>query len=48
MTLATLYPILNTLAVSFNDGLDTLRGGIHLVPREFTLEITEQYYKRIT
>lgn len=27
-TLATLYPILNTLAVAFNDGLDALRGGI--------------------
>lgn len=38
MTIATLYPIINTLAVSFNDGLDTLRGGIHLLPREFTLE----------
>ncbi|MGX7199641.1 carbohydrate ABC transporter permease [Enterococcus nangangensis] len=36
--LATLYPILNTLAVSFNDGLDALRGGIHLFPRKFTLE----------
>jgi ABC-type sugar transport system, permease component len=34
---ATLYPILNTLAVSFNDGLDSIKGGIHLWPREFTL-----------
>ena len=34
----TLYPILNTLAVSFNDGLDALRGGIYLWPRKFTLE----------
>ena len=33
----TLYPILNTLAVSFNDGTDTLRGGIYLWPRVFTL-----------
>jgi putative aldouronate transport system permease protein len=32
----TLYPILNTLAISFNDGTDALRGGIHIVPRVFT------------
>lgn len=35
---ATVYPILNTLAVSFNDGLDSLKGGIHLIPRKFTLD----------
>ncbi len=35
---ATLYPVLNTLAVSLNEGLDTLKGGIYLLPREFTLE----------
>lgn len=34
----TLYPILNTLAVSVNDGLDALRGGIYLWPRKFTWE----------
>ena len=34
----TLYPVLNTLAVSFNDGIDTVRGGIHLIPRKFTLQ----------
>lgn len=32
-----LYPMLNTLAISFNDGLDTVRGGIYLWPRIFTL-----------
>ncbi len=32
----TLYPILNTLAISFNDGTDALRGGIYLWPRVFT------------
>jgi len=36
--IATLYPILNTLAVSFNDGLDSIKGGIHLWPRQFTLK----------
>ena len=33
----TLYPILNTLAISFNDGIDAVRGGIHLIPRKFSL-----------
>jgi len=32
------YPMLNTLAISFNDGLDTVRGGIYLWPRIFTLK----------
>ena len=36
--LATIYPILNTLAVSFNEGLDAIRGGIYILPREFTLD----------
>ncbi len=35
--IVTLYPILNTLAVSFNDGLDAVKGGIHLIPRKFSL-----------
>lgn len=34
----TLYPVLNTLAISFNDGIDAVRGGIYLIPRKFTLE----------
>lgn len=34
----TMYPILNTIAVSFNDGMDSVRGGIHLWPRVFTLK----------
>ena len=34
----TLYPVLNTLAMSFNDGIVTVRGGIHLIPRKFTLQ----------
>ena len=32
----TLYPVLNTLAVAFNDGTDALRGGIHIWPRLWT------------
>ncbi|MVX63940.1 carbohydrate ABC transporter permease [Clostridium chromiireducens] len=36
--IVTLYPILNTLAVSFNDGIDTVRGGIYLWPRVFSMK----------
>lgn len=32
----TLYPVLNTLAISLNDGTDALKGGIYLIPRKFT------------
>ncbi len=34
----TLYPVLNTVAISLNDGVDAVRGGIHLIPRVFTLK----------
>lgn len=34
----TLYPVWNTVAISFNDGVDAVRGGIHLWPRKFTLK----------
>lgn len=34
----TLYPVLNTLAISLNDGTDALRGGVYLLPRKFTLK----------
>ncbi|MEF2964863.1 carbohydrate ABC transporter permease [Paenibacillus sp. M1] len=36
--IVTLYPFLNVLAISFNDSTDTVRGGIYIWPREFTLE----------
>ncbi len=36
--IVTLYPVLNTLAISLNDGTDALRGGIHLIPRVFTFK----------
>lgn len=32
----TLYPVINTVAISFNDGLDALKGGIYIWPRIFT------------
>ncbi|MBN1776203.1 MAG: carbohydrate ABC transporter permease [Clostridiales bacterium] len=40
----TLYPILNTLAVSFNDGLDALRGGIYLLPRKLSFKNYETVF----
>ncbi|OKP94983.1 sugar ABC transporter permease [Paenibacillus sp. P46E] len=43
LVLVTLYPFLNTIAVSFNAGNDTIRGGIYLWPRMWTT----QNYKAI-
>jgi putative aldouronate transport system permease protein len=34
----TLYPFINTLAVSFNNGQDSLKGGITIFPRIFTIQ----------
>ncbi|MDO4620543.1 MAG: carbohydrate ABC transporter permease [Lachnospiraceae bacterium] len=34
--IVTLYPVWNTVALSFNEGIDAVRGGIHLWPRAFT------------
>ena len=34
----TLYPVINTVAISFNDGIDAIRGGIYLWPRKVTLK----------
>lgn len=34
----TLYPIWNTLVLSFNDAMDAMRGGIYLWPRKWSLE----------
>jgi len=33
----TLYPFWNTIAISFNDAMDSLRGGVTFFPRVFTL-----------
>src|SRR6188508_1545983 len=32
------YPLLNTLAISLNDGMDAVRGGIGIWPRVFSLK----------
>ncbi|MBQ7866912.1 MAG: carbohydrate ABC transporter permease [Clostridia bacterium] len=34
----TLFPVINTVAISFNDGIDAVRGGIGLWPRVFSTE----------
>ena len=34
----TLYPVLNTVAYSFNEGTDALRGGIGIVPRVWSVK----------
>lgn len=39
-----LYPYVNTIAVSLNEGYDTLRGGIYLVPRIFTWQNYEAVF----
>ncbi|MBQ5329707.1 MAG: carbohydrate ABC transporter permease [Oscillospiraceae bacterium] len=37
-TVIMLYPLINTVAMSFNDGIDALRGGITFFPRVFTMK----------
>ena len=34
----TLYPVLNTVVLSFNDGIDAVRGRIYLWPRKFSMK----------
>ena len=36
--IVTLYPVINTVALSFNDGIDAVRGGIYLWPRKFSMK----------
>lgn len=36
--IAVIYPFINVLAISLNDGYDAVRGGIYLWPRVFSLE----------
>ncbi len=42
--IVSVYPYLNQLALSFNDGMDAIRGGITIFPREFTLENYKQVF----
>lgn len=36
--IVTLYPFLHVLALSLNDATDAVRGGIHIIPRQFTFD----------
>ena len=36
LVVVTVYPFWNTIAISLNDGLDSIKGGIKLFPRKFT------------
>ncbi len=38
LSIVMVYPMLNTLAISFNEGMDAVRGGIYLWPRIFSLQ----------
>lgn len=38
LVVVTLYPFINTLAVSLNDANDAVRGGIYLFPRIWTMD----------
>ncbi|MDR2570806.1 MAG: carbohydrate ABC transporter permease [Oscillospiraceae bacterium] len=40
-----LYPMLNTLAISFNEPLDSVRGGIYLLPRYFSVTAYESVFE---
>lgn len=45
LSVITLYPFLNVLAISFNNSVDTVKGGITIYPREFTLNNYIQIFK---
>ena len=36
LVVVTVYPFWNTIAISFNEGLDSVKGGVKLWPRKFT------------
>ena len=44
VTMVTLYPFLNVLAISLNQPNDTVKGGIYLFPRLFSLESYKQIF----
>ena len=45
ITIITIYPFLNVLAVSLNDATDTVKGGIHIWPREFTFKNYKEIFE---
>ncbi|MBD7911759.1 MULTISPECIES: carbohydrate ABC transporter permease [Clostridium] len=45
IAIITIYPFLNVLAISLNDASDTVKGGIHVLPRALTLENYKEIFK---
>lgn len=43
--IVTLYPFLNVLAISLNDSMDTVKGGLTIWPRHFTLKNYETIFQ---
>ncbi len=48
LMVVTLYPFVNTLAVSFNDPQDSIRGGIYLLPRAWSWDNYEFVFNEAT
>lgn len=48
LCIVMLYPFINTLAISLNDASDSIKGGIFLWPREFTLKSYEHVFSQST
>jgi putative aldouronate transport system permease protein len=46
VTVVVLYPFLNILAISLNEGQDAVRGGIYLWPRKFSLTAYEIVFRK--
>lgn len=48
LMIVTLYPFINTLALSFNAASDSIKGGIYLWPREFSIENYKYVFREAT
>ncbi|WP_340022800.1 carbohydrate ABC transporter permease [Paenibacillus sp. FSL K6-1096] len=48
LMIVTLYPFINVLAVSLNSAQDSIKGGIYLLPREWTLANYNYIFKEAT
>jgi putative aldouronate transport system permease protein len=46
VTVVVLYPFINILAISLNEGQDAVRGGIYLWPRKFSLTAYEIVFRK--
>ena len=45
LCITTLWPFLNTLAISLNEPMDTIKGGIGIIPREFSFVNYQDVFK---